>query len=228
MFKCHTCNSKFTNPKELIQHISSVHVGGKTQNLSKNHVSTVHEGKKHSEAILSKSELVKPNKTVYMEEKSAKSEDFEEQVKQNSSEVSETLDSSLHEHDQISNVHERLADSKHKSTIHEGKKKVELKACMYCDYTFSSLVKLQKHLKVGHEEKKLNRCIYCDQNFSSKISLQSHINKGSWIVKVCSLFVHVFIQKVSYLILFSRCSFLTYIFARFFQTFSCFFFECSK
>ena len=133
-----------------------------------------------------------------MEEKSAKSEDFEEPVKQNSSEVSETLDSSLHEHAQISNIQERLADPKsaeHKSTIHEGKKKVELKACMYCDYTFSSLVKLQKHLKVGHEEKKLNRCIYCDQNFSSKISLQSHINKGSWIVKVCSPFCKCFYSK---------------------------------
>ena len=165
MFKCHTCNSKFTSPKELIQHISSVHVGGKAQNLS---VLTVHEGNKHSEAILSKSDLIKQNKTVYMEEKSAKSEDFEEPVKHNSSEVSETLDSSLHEHNQLSNVQERLADPKsaeHKSTIHEGKKKVELKACMYCDYTFSSLVKLQKHLKIGHEEKKLNRCIYCDQNF---------------------------------------------------------------
>ena len=71
-------------------------------------------------------------------------------------------------------------------TLVSGKPK-EFK-CPQCDKAYLTEKKLNKHIRIIHEEQKVNKCETCGKEFGKLTRLKAHIkNVHEWQVHVCDL-----------------------------------------
>ena len=197
LFKCFTCDSKFSNPKDLLEHITLDHVSNNPKKYSKAEIpfaikedkemlepenisqqcdNSVHEEKKkdehkHSEHTSSFREKRKNEKFMCA---------FCPQELPSKLELNKHLPS--HEKEFPLNFYkcekcgkafyEKVSLYHHNFTVHEGKKLFE---CSMCDTKYTTEHALTRHVDVVHEGKEPFKCPNCDFRFPTRELKLEHI-----------------------------------------------------